>query len=96
MDDAHPLELYCPACGARTSAVSEASGEPHAPTPGAVNLCLYCRSIGLYAVDELGELVIRDPTDEELLELVKDPYVRRAMAALAETHRLLGVPEPPR
>ena len=85
MKHRHGRELFCPLCGEMHNGAINASGEDVAPSPGDCTLCGYCRGLLIYGGDPIDHL--RRPTLDEETELLADPDVQRAIAALAELHR---------
>lgn len=78
-----------------TGAAAWGEGE-EAPEPGAVSMCLYCSAVGIF--DD--ELVLRQPTKDELDECFEDADFRttffsfnRARQYLLLEAKLLGVVE---
>jgi hypothetical protein len=59
------------------------NGEQRPPEPGDVGVCDICGSLMIYDADD----VIRNPTDAEMSELVSEPDI---LAAQAAVHRMRG------
>lgn len=80
----HPTpDIHCPACGYLSDATS-GLGHSHAPSEGAVTICLACGALGFYAL-ALGRLTIRAATPAEHDVLVEDPRIRLTLALRART-----------
>jgi hypothetical protein len=73
----------CLNCGHTLSAASGFGVEPRLkiPNEGDVTACLYCRHVMVYNAD----LSLRNPTDEEVVEIAGDPELV-AMITLLGTH----------
>lgn len=92
----HPLGT-CRACGLEHSALTKAGGGPTDPTgdtfpPGAATICVGCGELSLIEDGPYG-LQLRAPTDQEFADLVADPGVQRARAALHEAWKEHGPAE---
>lgn len=87
--DVHKVERAreCPGCGAALDGALHVGEEEHAPTPGDVSICMYCRDIMIFE-----EEAFRLPTDEELSDILEDKTIRKAIRALEEFHRRYGPP----
>lgn len=65
-----------PECGANLDAArSVTSGNPQ-PVPGAFTVCAYCGGIAVYVTGVDGQLVLRTPTEEEVLNLTSSPAMQ--------------------
>lgn len=82
----------CPSCGAELNG-SIGTNTDASPSAGDVTLCGYCRALLMFEGDPVDQL--RRPTLDEETELLADPNVQRAIAALAELHRRHNVGAPP-
>jgi hypothetical protein len=70
----------CPYCGKATDADAPAPGTDEnvgAPGPGDVSVCFYCAGISIFT-----ETGLRKPTEDERAELLDDPDVIEAAAAV--------------
>ncbi len=85
------LEPTCPGCGEKLGGHIGVNNKAATPTPGAVALCVCCRTISLFT--SLGTL--RTPTVAEMDELLTDPTVVKGIQAVAEFHRRHGAPSSP-
>lgn len=74
------FDVTCPHCGRTNNFHSDIDGQA-TPDPGDVSVCWGCRRAGVYADD----LSIRKPTVSEQNEIDASPYVKRALAAMAES-----------
>ena len=70
-------DARCPACGAQLDA-GLALQENRTPTPGAVSICAYCGTLGIFTDDDL-----RHPDEDEMRQLMHDPLIQRALAAVS-------------
>jgi hypothetical protein len=69
----------CVNCGKLVDSASALDGD-HTPKPGDVTICLDCRHLMVFADD----MTLRNPTDEEIVEIAGDEDVVRHMKALGE------------
>jgi hypothetical protein len=74
-------DLACPHCG-RVNEVHDGPTPGAVPSAGDVSLCWKCRMPAFYIED--GGL--RAPTSVELEEIMSNPAVRAALAAMAESY----------
>ena len=72
----------CRECGKVRDAISDFETE-NVPRPGDVSICLGCGVLSILG-DDLEDI---PPTDEETLELLADPKIKRMLAAMAELRR---------
>jgi hypothetical protein len=79
-------EGTCPSCGYVTDATTGLFDlAPDAtPTDGAVSVCIRCGTIGVFTG---AGLEVRRATAEEKGEMLADPRVRAAVAAVLASHR---------
>lgn len=76
-------EDWCPSCGIVLNGALGTNTDER-PSVGDCTICGYCRALMVYDGDPLQ---LRRPTLDEETELLADPDVQRAIAALAELHR---------
>jgi hypothetical protein len=69
----------CLACGEVLDSSSRVENDDAKPGPGDVSICLYCHHVMVYA-DEA--LTLRNPTDEEIIDMAGDPSLLLCMRAL--------------
>jgi hypothetical protein len=50
------------------------------PSEGSISICLYCRHIAIYRADQS----LREPTDDELIEISQRKDVKEAMKILGQ------------
>ena len=81
----------CPACGIVLNGALGTNTDQR-PSVGDCTICGHCRALLVYDGDPLQ---LRRPTLDEEAELLADPDVQRAIAALAEFHRRLSAGNPP-
>lgn len=72
------LDYSCRTCGAKNDAVKAVDDLDSPPEPGAVLICVYCASVSVFAED----LTPREPTADEMEELVEDPNFLSTMVRL--------------
>ena len=53
------------------------------PTPGDIAICLHCAHVMIYADD----LTVREPTNDEVVEIAGDPDMVRAVNAIVEFNK---------
>lgn len=70
----------CPTCGYRMDSHSAIGYEDAVPSAGDRSVCIACGSLAIYAT-ALGSLTLRQPTDEEREETLRDPILVAAMIA---------------
>jgi len=69
----------CINCGKKLDASFAADPtHPDAPTPGSVSICMYCHHLMIYGDD----MILRNPTNEEMMELAGDEELLQAMKLL--------------
>jgi len=81
MRTTYPLPNPCWHCNAPNDAVSDLTGEKK-PYPGAISLCVECGAPGILTET----MTSREPTDDELKDILRSQQVRRMMAAIALSH----------
>lgn len=92
MKPQHPPSVLCPSCGVPLNAC----GGPYdnGPEPGDITLCVYCHAVLIF--EQAGErLTLRQPTDDEMIELRSDPTVAANFLALALAAGALPIAKPP-
>lgn len=77
-------DLRCPHCGVPAEE-QDARSPKSRPRPGDISMCWDCRNLGVF-VETPDGLSLRVPTDAERDELERDPRVRAARGALAESY----------
>lgn len=65
----------CPGCGAPNNAHYDTTAPSVGPAPGAVSVCAYCITVGVFA-EEGG---VRLPTKQEAIEFATDVNVQEAV-----------------
>jgi hypothetical protein len=85
-----PGNPACPACGASASGAAHVGGEDIAPVPGDATVCVHCASLLTFDNTPDGGLLVRYPTDGELVEFIADPAVRAARRAVLALIRRRG------
>ena len=76
----------CLTCNARIETASDLFGDEKVKA-GDVSICLYCGAVAIFTGPGIG---LRDPTNEELVEILADPRVRRVRAA----RKRIDIPSP--
>src|SRR4051812_10831976 len=71
----------CLKCGYATDRASSIGGlKPRGPKPGDVTVCIQCTHIMLFNPD----LTLRDPTTEELRDILEDPRIVAVVNTIKE------------
>lgn len=78
------LVTPCPHCGRVNNAQTGVSTDG-APSDGDVSLCWGCRRPSAFVVGPLGTS-LRPLTEQEEAEVLADSTIKRALAAMAESH----------
>jgi hypothetical protein len=73
--------LTCPACGVEQNGALATELDSPAPAQGDAAICLDCGSIAVYILAN-GKLSLRDPSDAELQNFLRDPDIQRCIAAV--------------
>jgi hypothetical protein len=73
-------EARCPDCRKLMDAASGVNDGEGGPTPGSIAICFYCHHLAIYGED----MKLRNPTDEEVVEIAGHPDVVRAMTMLGK------------
>lgn len=84
------LPSICPICTAHHDATSNLTG-PNRPGDGDITVCIVCAGVSIYDFSRPGKL--RFPTDDELVEIDKDPEVARIRWALGVVRDRMGPPK---
>ena len=74
----------CPCCGVRNNA-HDAPDPAARPVDGDVSVCFSCREPMFFTLSA-GRLGLRRPSERERAELLADPRIQRARAAIAESY----------
>lgn len=73
------IPRHCPHCGALIDGHTAVDLSDACPVPEkAVCICIYCSGISIFT-----KASMRIPTDEEWREAMNDPYMQKAIAAVA-------------
>jgi hypothetical protein len=75
-------DLSCERCGADLDDATAADGSDDTPGPGDVSACLYCGNLTVFTGVGLAR---RQPSADELTELIAEPDVARVLAAIMRT-----------
>lgn len=75
-------ESKCLNCGKEMDAAAPVTGG-RAPQEGDMAICFDCGHLQFYGVN----LVMRNPTDAEIIEVAGDPELIRAMTLVGEYHK---------
>ena len=71
----------CPQCGKVLDAATPTRLEDkRAPEPGDISVCLHCHGLLVYGDD----MSLREPTDDEIVELAGDPELVWAMTLIRD------------
>ena len=81
-----PTWTTCPYCGERCDAHAEVADPAAQPRDGDCSVCFGCGEVAVYFAITPSVLALRQPTQDERRELLADPDVRRARAAIAESY----------
>lgn len=73
----------CPSCGYKHDSHSAIGDDDASPDPGSISICLACGDVSIYA-GEVGALYLREATQEEREEILKDSEIVRAMTILRD------------
>lgn len=73
----------CLKCGYATDRASNIAGARRRPKSGDVTVCFRCAHIMLFGPD----LTMRDPTPEELADILKDPKATAIVEAVKEASK---------
>jgi hypothetical protein len=73
------LPTVCPNCGKVLDAVTGVDHE-NAPVAGSVTICINCSGLSVFQDD----LTLREPTPEEMADLMAQPEVQRVLMALGK------------
>lgn len=72
----------CPNCQVMNDGYASV-GNDEKPSDGDYSVCFYCRTLAIYTINPITGLVsLRRPSDEELVEAIRDPSVRNALLLL--------------
>ena len=74
----------CLNCGKVLTAASSFEAPRQGPEPGDIAICISCAHLHCYTSD----LRLRQPTDEEIVEIAGDPEIVRMMKALGHLQRV--------
>lgn len=85
-DELLPRSTLCPACGARLDSAYDVDQQGYRPQPGDASFCLGCTSLLVFDEDE-GGLLLRFPTDDELLHYSTDKKLHKVRSALLQAFR---------
>lgn len=77
--DVEPLR--CPACGKEQDGALATTAHSDAPSEGSVGICMDCGDIAVYTVVN-GKLALRGPSEDELLDMLRDPHIQKCIAAV--------------
>jgi hypothetical protein len=79
LGDVHRVPLsHCPNCGQKLTACGMFD-DSHAPVPGNIALC-FCGHVLVFGDD----LVLREPNDQEIIDLAGDPALLQAQRMLSD------------
>jgi hypothetical protein len=91
----YDLSLTCPWCDKRNELVSEVRGNQRSmPTPGSVSICWGCHRPALFTPDAAGDLTLTQPSTDELAELLAQPHIAEAIAALELAAAMIDLGQP--
>jgi hypothetical protein len=90
------MTLTCPWCTKRNDLVTEAPSNARAlPTPGSVSICSGCHRPALFTpVDDTGNLGLVRPDPDVLAEILAQPHIAEAIAALELATAMLNLGQP--
>ena len=78
---------HCPVCQTPSDAWTRmGEGPGRGPSPGAVGICVYCSSIGVYALGPRG-LILREPTEAERATFENDGLLELASTCTEKLRR---------
>lgn len=84
------FDTRCPTCSRLNPLHSSVSGKSINPSNGDVSLCYGCHTPAIYQLQPFGQLRLRACTDDELAELLADPDIADAIAAMRTTGHVDG------
>jgi len=75
--------MNCTNCGKLNDVATDSSGSGCTPSAGDLSVCFYCGHLTVFADD----LTLREPTDDEIVELAGLPELVDAMSKLPMMRR---------
>ena len=85
-DTTRTKENACLNCGHSITAGAPVERGDRPPVPGDIAICLYCAHVHIYA----DGLALREPNDDEMVEIAGDPDMVKAVNAIGELWRREG------
>lgn len=82
MRDFHVPSSNCPNCGVKQDGALAVTSI-HRPEPGDIMVCIDCSHICIYS----DNLTLRDPTDEEMVEIAGNPTIIKMMRTINEANK---------
>lgn len=82
--------LNCTACGYTPDAVGTTTKAGNrAPAAGDWSICMRCAEVSIYVISPLGQVLLREPTTDELAEFGRSAYA----AEVRRLHRFNAGPD---